>query len=77
MQQPVFLPTPSKEKKKRRGAPVGRKTAYQIFLKHECARLKTCNEALDGKILSMAIHSWRTMSDIAKQVYRSWHSIYS
>ncbi|KAL9318716.1 hypothetical protein ACSQ67_015233 [Phaseolus vulgaris] len=56
-------------KKKRRGAPVGRKTAYQIFLKHECARLKTCNEALDGKILSMAIHSWRTMSDIAKQPY--------
>ncbi|ESW17003.1 hypothetical protein PHAVU_007G202100 [Phaseolus vulgaris] len=69
VQQPVFLPTPSKEKKKRRGAPVGRKTAYQIFLKHECARLKTCNEALDGKILSMAIHSWRTMSDIAKQPY--------
>ncbi|XP_017414021.1 high mobility group B protein 10 isoform X2 [Vigna angularis] len=69
VQQPVLLPTPPKEKKKRRGAPVGRKTAYQIFLKHECARLKTCNEVLDGKILSMAIHSWRTMSETEKQPY--------
>ncbi|XP_022640574.1 high mobility group B protein 10-like isoform X2 [Vigna radiata var. radiata] len=69
VQQPVLLPTPPKEKKKRRGAPVGRKTAYQIFLKHECARLKSCNEVLDGKILSMAIHSWRTMSETEKQPY--------
>ncbi|QCE07256.1 hypothetical protein DEO72_LG9g2273 [Vigna unguiculata] len=69
VEQPVVLPTPPKEKKKRRGAPVGRKTAYQIFLKHECARLKTCNQVLDGKILSMAIHSWRTMSEIEKQPY--------
>ncbi|CAJ1977855.1 unnamed protein product [Sphenostylis stenocarpa] len=76
VQQPVLLPTPSKEKKtpskekkKRRGAPVGQKTAYQIFLKHECTRLKTCNQAVDGKILSMAINSWRTMSEIEKQPF--------
>ncbi|RZB43140.1 high mobility group B protein 10-like [Glycine soja] len=72
VEQPVFLPPPSnvKEMKKRRGSPPGRKTAYQIFLKHECARLKTCSQALDGrKILRLAIDTWRNMSDIEKQPY--------
>ncbi|KAH1049758.1 hypothetical protein GYH30_020328 [Glycine max] len=37
----VVLPPPShvKETKKHRGSLPGQKTAYQIFLKHECARL--------------------------------------
>ncbi|KAG4997418.1 hypothetical protein JHK82_028191 [Glycine max] len=51
-------------------SPPGRKTAYQIFLKHECARLKTCSQALDGqKILRLAIDTWRNMSEIEKQPY--------
>ncbi|KAK7392090.1 hypothetical protein VNO78_20517 [Psophocarpus tetragonolobus] len=63
-------PSNNKEMKKRRGSPPGRKTAYQIFLKHECARLKTCSQALDGqKILHIAIDTWRNMSDIEKQPY--------
>ncbi|KAG4983354.1 hypothetical protein JHK87_028103 [Glycine soja] len=52
------------------GSPPGRKTAYQIFLKHECARLETCSQALDGqKILRLAIDTWRNMSEIEKQPY--------
>ncbi|TKY52313.1 High mobility group B protein 10 [Spatholobus suberectus] len=72
VEQPVLLPSPSndKEMKKRRGAPLGRKNAYQIFLKHECARLKTCSQASDGQgILRMAIDAWRNMSELEKQPY--------
>ncbi|XP_020210155.1 high mobility group B protein 10 [Cajanus cajan] len=72
VEQPVFLLPPSndKEMKRRRGAPSGRKNAYQIFLKHECARLKTSNLASDGqRVLRMAIDAWRNMSELEKQPY--------
>lgn len=58
------------EKKKRRGAPPGQRTAYQIFLKQECARLRACCHASNGtRILRMAIDAWKKMSEIEKQVY--------
>lgn len=73
VEQPVLLPPSSngqEMKKRRRGAPVGRKNAYQIFLKHECARLKTCSQDLErNKILRLAIEAWRNMSEIEKQPY--------
>ncbi|XP_027364498.1 high mobility group B protein 10-like [Abrus precatorius] len=72
VERPVLLAIPSndKEMKKRRGAPQGQKNAYQIFIKQECARLRTRNEASDGhRILHMAIDAWKKMSEIEKQPY--------
>ncbi|KAK7344280.1 hypothetical protein VNO77_13718 [Canavalia gladiata] len=72
VEQPVLLASPPNDKKikKRRGAPSGQKNAYHIFLKQECARLKTCNEPSDGqRILRMAIDAWNKMSKIEKQPY--------
>ncbi|KAL2325601.1 hypothetical protein Fmac_024659 [Flemingia macrophylla] len=72
VEEPVFLMPPSNGKvmKRRRGAPSGQKNAYQIFLKHECARLKTSNLASDGqRVLRMAIDAWRNMSELEKQPY--------
>ncbi|XP_057427880.1 uncharacterized protein LOC130721155 [Lotus japonicus] len=73
-EQPVLLPAaPSnnKEMKKRKGAPVGQRNAYQIFLKKECARLRACREAsLDGtNIRRKATDAWKNMSEIEKQPY--------
>ncbi|CAL0333438.1 unnamed protein product [Lupinus luteus] len=71
VEQQVALPVPSTgdEKKKRRGAPRGR-NGYQIFLKNECARLKTLGEVSDGKnILRMATDAWNKMSETEKQPY--------
>ncbi|XP_019461937.1 PREDICTED: high mobility group B protein 10-like isoform X2 [Lupinus angustifolius] len=67
----VVLPAPSigEEKKKRRGAPRGR-NGYQIFLKNECARLKTSGEVSDGtNILRVATDAWNKMSETEKQPY--------
>ncbi|KAF7805046.1 high mobility group B protein 10-like [Senna tora] len=67
----LLTPTKAKEAKKRRVASLRRyKTAYQIFLKQECARLKTRNEALVGSnMLHMAIDTWKKMSESEKQPY--------
>ncbi|KAJ1383509.1 Tetratricopeptide-like helical domain superfamily [Sesbania bispinosa] len=73
-EQPVILPQVTKkprnqETKKRPGAPGGR-NAYHIFLKQECARLRTCNKASNGpKTLRMAVDAWKKMSEIEKQPY--------
>lgn len=71
-EQQVMLLTPSKNKevKKRRGAPPRKyRTAYQIFLKQECARLRTCSEASHGSnMLHMAVDAWNKLSEIEKQV---------
>ncbi|CAK8532501.1 unnamed protein product [Lathyrus sativus] len=62
-------PLNDKEKKKPRGVPRGA-SGYQIFLKHECARLKACRQDIDGKaILPMAVEGWKYLSDIDKQPY--------
>ncbi|XP_057440674.1 putative high mobility group B protein 11 isoform X1 [Lotus japonicus] len=71
--EPVLQPAPSNDKgrKKRGGAPTGRRTAYQIFVKQECARLRACSEdSLDRtRFLRMAIDTWKNMSEIEKQPY--------
>lgn len=57
-----------KEKKKRRGPPTGQ-SGYQIFLKHECARLKAHDPDIDGKkVLRMAVDAWQKMSATDKEV---------
>ena len=69
-QKMVVYTTPDDKKvKKRRGAPQGHKTAYQIFIKQECARLRSCKEASNrSNILYMAIDAWRNMTETEKQV---------
>ncbi|XP_058744844.1 uncharacterized protein LOC131617596 [Vicia villosa] len=58
-----------KEKKKSRGVPRGA-NGYQIFLKHECARLKACRQDIYGKaILHAAVKGWNNLSVIDKQPY--------
>ncbi|XP_039685543.1 high mobility group B protein 10 isoform X2 [Medicago truncatula] len=58
-----------KEKKKRRGPPTGQ-SGYQIFLKHECARLKAHDPDIDGKkVLRMAVDAWQKMSATDKEPY--------
>ncbi|KAL5068820.1 hypothetical protein RYX36_019707 [Vicia faba] len=67
----VQLQTPSKdkEKKKKRGVPIGR-SGYQIFLMQECARLKASRHDIDGKtVMRMAVDGWNNLSDIDKQPY--------
>ncbi|KAE9592430.1 hypothetical protein Lal_00028633 [Lupinus albus] len=69
--QQLVLSTPSigDEKKKRRGAPLG-SNGYQIFLKKECARLKSSGQVSDGtNILRMATDAWNKMSETEKQPY--------
>ncbi|CAI8586206.1 unnamed protein product [Vicia faba] len=62
-------PSNDKQKKKPRGVPRGA-NGYQIFLKHECARLKACRQDIDGKaILLTAVEGWKNLSDIDKQPY--------
>ncbi|CAL5190038.1 unnamed protein product [Lathyrus oleraceus] len=62
-------PSNDKEKKKPRGVPRGA-NGYQIFLKHECARLKACRQDINGKaILPMAVEGWKNLSEIDKQPY--------
>jgi len=66
----VLLQAPSndKEKKKKRGAPIGQ-SGYQIFLKHEYARLKAHDSDIDGKkVLRLAVDAWQKMSATEKQV---------
>jgi len=60
-------PTDNKEKKKRRGVPRGQKSAYQIFLKHECARLKADHQ-FKGDRRVKAIDAWKMMSPMEKLV---------
>lgn len=69
-EQQVLLLTPSKHKevKKRQGR--RHRTAYQIFIKQECARLRTYNECpVSSNILYMAIDAWKKLSEIEKQVH--------
>ncbi|XP_058744845.1 uncharacterized protein LOC131617597 [Vicia villosa] len=62
-------PSNDKEKKKSRGVPRGA-NGYQIFLKHECARLKACRQDIYGKaILHAAVKGWNNLSVIDKQPY--------
>ncbi|QHO34310.1 High mobility group B protein [Arachis hypogaea] len=66
----LLEPSDGKEKKKRRGMAQGQRSAYQMFLKQECTRLKSCNSTSTGKgILHTAIDSWRNMSPLEKQVH--------
>ncbi|XP_057734102.1 putative high mobility group B protein 11 [Arachis stenosperma] len=66
----LLEPSDGKEKKKRRGMAQGQRSAYQMFLKQECTRLKSCNSTSTGKgILHTAIDSWRNMSPLEKQPY--------
>ncbi|KAK4273389.1 hypothetical protein QN277_021802 [Acacia crassicarpa] len=66
----VYTSPDDKKVKKRRGAPRGHKTAYQIFIKQECARLRSCKEASDrSNILYMAIDAWRNMTETEKQPF--------
>lgn len=59
-----------KKVKKRRGKSPRPRTAYQIFIKEECARLRSCNLASPRtNILYMAIDAWRSMTEVEKQVY--------
>ncbi|MED6108964.1 hypothetical protein PIB30_029190 [Stylosanthes scabra] len=62
--------TDGKEKKKRRGMAQGQRSAYHIFLKQECTRLKSSSSASDRKgVLSAAVDAWRNMSPLEKQPY--------
>ncbi|XP_024639183.1 high mobility group B protein 10 isoform X2 [Medicago truncatula] len=61
-------PTNNKEKKKHRGVPRGQKSAYQIFLKHECARLKADHQFQGDRKLK-AIDAWKMMSPLEKLPY--------
>ncbi|KAK7277244.1 hypothetical protein RIF29_18395 [Crotalaria pallida] len=70
--QQLALQAPSNggEKKKRRGPPLGRNNGYQIFLKQECARLKTCGQVSDGtSIRRLVTDAWNKMSETEKQPY--------
>ncbi|MED6186232.1 hypothetical protein PIB30_064892 [Stylosanthes scabra] len=59
-----------KEKKKRRGMAQGQRSAYHIFLKQECTRLKSCSSASDRKgVLRAAVDAWRKLSPLEKQPY--------
>ncbi|XP_028791421.1 high mobility group B protein 10-like [Neltuma alba] len=70
-QKMLVLASPDDKKlKKRRGAPQGHKTAYQIFIKQECARLRSCNEAsARSNILHMAIDAWKNLTEIERQPF--------
>ncbi|KAJ7977853.1 High mobility group B protein like [Quillaja saponaria] len=59
------------KKHRSRGATRGKRTAYQIFIKKECARLKTSHqEILSGSnVLHLAIETWRNMSEGERQPY--------
>lgn len=64
--------------KKDPNAPTGHRSAYQIFLKRECDRLKSIHGALDGKIIrKMAVDMWQHLSEKDKQVQPYFISVFS
>lgn len=72
-EQRVSRQTPSKNKemKKRPGTPRGLRTAYHIFIKKECARLRTFHgENLDGqKVRDRAIVAWKRLPQSERLPY--------
>lgn len=67
---PLQKPSKVKEMRKDRDAPVGLRSAYQIFLKMECDRLKKIHgESSGGLIRDMAIKAWGLLSNKDRQVY--------
>ncbi|KAM1095342.1 hypothetical protein ACFXTH_010175 [Malus domestica] len=65
------LHSQKKEMKRRRGFPRGTQSAYTIFLRKECERLKnSASEQLKGqRILDLAVKAWRCLSESEKQPY--------
>lgn len=64
------LRSKNKEMKKRVGAPRGAQSAYHIFLKIECERLKSTDSGkVKGQnIRYMVDNAWRSLSASEKQV---------
>uniref|UniRef100_A0A2N9EPQ6 HMG box domain-containing protein n=1 Tax=Fagus sylvatica TaxID=28930 RepID=A0A2N9EPQ6_FAGSY len=64
-------PSKKKETKRRPGATRGLRTAYNIFLKEECARLRTVHgKSLQGQnIREMAVDAWRCLPESKRQPY--------
>nr|POF24479.1 high mobility group b protein 10 [Quercus suber] len=72
--EPKLSPqTPSKNKdtKKRPGAQRGLRTAYHIFMKEECTRLRTVHGESLGRqnVREMALVAWRSLSESERQPY--------
>ncbi|KAB2621619.1 high mobility group B protein 15-like [Pyrus ussuriensis x Pyrus communis] len=65
------LHSQKKEMKKRGGFPRGTQSAYTIFLRKECERLKSsAPELLKGRrVLDLAVSAWRCLSEREKQPY--------
>ncbi|KAM1272365.1 hypothetical protein ACFX2J_033060 [Malus domestica] len=65
------LHSQKKEMKKRGGFPRGTQSAYTIFLRKECERLKSsASEQLKGRrVLDLAVSAWRCLSESEKQPY--------
>ncbi|KAL0006272.1 hypothetical protein SO802_013833 [Lithocarpus litseifolius] len=64
-------PSKNKETKKRPGAQRGLRTAYHIFMKEECTRLRTVHgDSLKGQnVREMALVAWRSLSERERQPY--------
>ncbi|GFZ07233.1 hypothetical protein Acr_19g0001700 [Actinidia rufa] len=61
----------NKEMKKDPNAPIGSRSAYQMYLRKECDRLKKIHGETSGShnIRNMAIDAWRCFSESDKQPY--------
>lgn len=81
----LFLKTPSeaketkksfmKELKQHPNAPLGLRTAYMIFLRMECERLKMIfGKGSPGQIKNMANDAWKRLSEHDRQVYFGFSS---
>ncbi|KAM7474311.1 hypothetical protein LguiB_021554 [Lonicera macranthoides] len=67
---PLQKPSKVKEMRKDRDAPVGLRSAYQIFLKMECDRLKKIHgESSGGLIRDVAIKTWGVLPNKDRQPY--------
>uniref|UniRef100_A0A7N2R0W2 HMG box domain-containing protein n=1 Tax=Quercus lobata TaxID=97700 RepID=A0A7N2R0W2_QUELO len=64
-------PSKNKETKKRPGAQRGLRTAYHIFMKEECTRLRTAHgDSLERQnVREMALVAWRSLSERERQPY--------
>lgn len=59
-----------KEMKQHPNAPMGHRTAYMIFLRMECERLKMIlGKGSPGQIKNMANDAWKRLSEHDRQVY--------
>lgn len=64
------MTTPIQKASKDRDAPVGSRSAYQMYLKMECDRMKKIHgDCSGGLIRDMAIKAWGSLSDNERKVH--------